>query len=421
MHPVYCKKYRPLSVISFAVVVSCIPILILSESRAAWLALFLSVLYGVYARWKDILGTKIRKYLLFGSLFLLIILASYPLYYYKKDSADGRLLIWKVTMEMVKDKPLSGFGSDGFKANYMLYQANYLKTKGTTREKYLAGNNFLVYNEPLRILVEHGIIGLLLYGGFITLLLSIPKKKNLVTKASYAIGIGYIAMGFFAYPHLVYPIQLVMLLAFSFRAYANRHILLRISPTANIKRIATAGLLLILVSLLYSVGKSYYGYYRFNCLQETPFRVQEPAKYISQLSKLEELMANEIIFWTSYCSMLEQQKQDSLLLHKISNWEKLYPVSQLYLMKGDALKRTGKPKEAEEAYWTAHYMVPARQVPRGRIALLYKETGREADGLRLAREILNEDVKVYGFDTFELHRELRNTFGLQDGLPMNGE
>lgn len=38
------------------------------------------------------------------------------LYHFKAAFADGRLLIWKVTMQMVKEKPLAGFGPHGFRA-----------------------------------------------------------------------------------------------------------------------------------------------------------------------------------------------------------------------------------------------------------------------------------------------------------------
>ena len=63
-------------------------------------------------------------------LFALGLLASYGLYKYRPDSVDGRMLIGKVGLEMIKNKPLTGFGAGGFAANYMYYQARYLKEKG---------------------------------------------------------------------------------------------------------------------------------------------------------------------------------------------------------------------------------------------------------------------------------------------------
>ncbi len=82
-------------------------------------------------------------------------------------SANGRLLIWKVTAQMIRDKPLIGYGAEGFKQHYMHYQAAYLKAKGTDQEKYIAGNNHLVYNEPLRMTAEYGFLGVIIYIWFI--------------------------------------------------------------------------------------------------------------------------------------------------------------------------------------------------------------------------------------------------------------
>ena len=81
-----------------------------------------------------------------------------------------------------------------------------------------------------------------------------------------------------------------------------------------------------------------------------------------------------------------------------------------YILKGDALQRTGKLKDAEVAYWTAHKMVPSRQKARYKLALLYYRQGRIPEAVVLANEILTEKVKIYSFETYEMHRELRRIF-----------
>lgn len=52
-------------------------------------------------------------------------------------------------------------------------------------------------------------------------------------------------------------------------------------------------------------------------------------------------------------------------------------------------------------------MMPSLQTPRGKLAFLYNETGRRKEACRIAHKILTEDVKVYGFNTFKLHRDLK--------------
>ena len=59
---------------------------------------------------------------------------------------------------MIKDAPLTGFGKGGFAANYLYYQAEYMKSSASAEERKLAGDTHLAFNEPLRITVEHGAV-----------------------------------------------------------------------------------------------------------------------------------------------------------------------------------------------------------------------------------------------------------------------
>lgn len=96
---------------------------------------------------------------------------------------------------------------------------------------------------------------------------------------------------------------------------------------------------------------------------------------------------------------------------RISDYlEKSFPTPGLLLMKGDYLKKKSCWKEAEEAYKLASDMMPSLQLPRGKLAFLYNETGRKEEAVAIAHEILTEDVKVYSFSTFDLHRDLRRIF-----------
>jgi O-antigen ligase len=107
---------------------------VLSASRAGIIALFVVVLFFVFYQFK--IKTRFKIIILSFS----VVLALSGLYFMKKDSADGRLLIWRCTYEMVKDKPLFGYGQGGFKANYMNYQAKYFEEHPNSRYAMLADN-----------------------------------------------------------------------------------------------------------------------------------------------------------------------------------------------------------------------------------------------------------------------------------------
>lgn len=83
------------------------------------------------------------------------------LYNMKKDSADGRLLIWKLSAQMILDKP-HGYGYGLFEKNYNLIQVHYFaNNNASVAEKQNANFTMMPYNDYLEQGVEGGILGML--------------------------------------------------------------------------------------------------------------------------------------------------------------------------------------------------------------------------------------------------------------------
>lgn len=105
--------------------------------------------------------SKLRKLVLCMVLILSIVAGAWGLYKLKQGSADGRLLMWQVSWEMVKDKPLLGWGSGGFEAHYGNYQAQWFKSgKGTQAQELVAGTPDAPFNELVRVAVCYGLVGM---------------------------------------------------------------------------------------------------------------------------------------------------------------------------------------------------------------------------------------------------------------------
>ena len=159
--PEKAHKHVSLCVIGFS-----LPALALSASRAAWLASGAVLLFMFLLKSKNKLRQLPRSIgrLCVISLFAVFILSCLLLYHVRPESVKGRLFIWKVSSEMIKKTFVTGLGYNSFEANYMNYQGEYFKQgKGDETEKYLAGNVVSAYNEPIRIMIEYGLIGLSIY------------------------------------------------------------------------------------------------------------------------------------------------------------------------------------------------------------------------------------------------------------------
>ncbi|MFR0679375.1 O-antigen ligase family protein [Dysgonomonas mossii] len=125
-------------------------ILVLSDSRASWLACISGISFIIlntqrrYYKYQSKLKNKII-YVLSGVSFIAIIIGG--LYFYKKDSADARLLIWTVSKDIICDAPITGDGINRFPAIYMNYQGEYFKKNPDSVFRDNSDDNTQAFNE----------------------------------------------------------------------------------------------------------------------------------------------------------------------------------------------------------------------------------------------------------------------------------
>lgn len=398
------KKSRFFLVIVITAIIFCLPVLALTYARAACISLFISILYCLYIRFPHPFCTK--NVIRFGGILLFIVLSAGASYFLKPKSADGRLLIWKVSWRMIKDAPLTGFGKEGFAANYLYYQAEYMKSSASAEERKLAGDTHLAFNEPLRITVEHGAVGLLIYLAFIIRMLLPPKESHLVTLACKSLLTGVVTWGLFGYPDQIFPLLTLSVIGIACILNKNEK---HVHTTNSVKNKVAAITLccfatFLLSGRLWGQWQPYHNLY--TCFKKNTKRNVGCPNSILQFK---DRLKDDIGFCYYYCQSVQKEHPDTAL-HMIRFLEKNFPTPGLLMIKGDCLKKKNQWKEAENAYKLAADMMPSLQAPRGKLAFLYNETGRRKEALAIAHEILTEDVKVYGFDTFRLHRELKRIF-----------
>lgn len=389
-----------------------IPILLLADSRSALLAFGTGVAYGIWHRFLSRLSmSRVQAVSFLLVLAVLAIHLSYIGYQRRTESVHGRLLIWKVSWQMIKERPVWGWGVDGFRTNYMFYQAGYLKERGTSLERRLAGNNYFTYNEPLRFAVEYGLIGVIFYLVVIYGVMVRYRPQTPETVALKAGMLSYIVLGLFSYPTQNFPVLFwgVVLLA----AVANRNPRRFFPfPVRKKKQYIFKGTGFILLGLLTVQLISQHKAYRHLLgLLDGRLPVTSTERSV-QLASLHTALSGHVGYLASYARLLFQEGRYADCLDAIEKWEKYRPVNELYVLKGDCLQKLGYYARAEKMYLLANSMVPVRQHARTRLALLYHMLGREKEGRNLAERILQEEVKVYGFETYELHKQLKEIFNI---------
>ena len=211
------KKDR-LSVVQYYLSM-CVLLLICSVlpagmSRAAWIASLVSCGYVVLRvyRVKVKLFVSRYRYAVLGTLIVGGMFAS-GAYFMKRDSADGRLLIWKITSQAVTESPWGEENGRTFSAIYGDAQERYFTDcEYSESEAWVAGTPDFAFNEYLQIAVKYSIWVSVLFITVLLVLLWIAEKRKSFTGMGGCL-VSLMVFACFSYPLHIPAIVSVWLLA----------------------------------------------------------------------------------------------------------------------------------------------------------------------------------------------------------------
>lgn len=404
---VYLKILGGLAALLFMVAVT------LSQSRAGIIAIVLmSGVWMVKALNLKWLINRSRHTKIMGSIVLIIMLLV-GLYFIKKDSANGRLLIWQCSAHMIADKPIFGHGMGGFHREYMLYQAEYFKNHTDSSFAMLADIVKHPFNEYLLLLVEFGLVGGLLIG-FLVFYLIREYRKNNNQERFYAmlclIGVGVFAC--FSYP-LGYPfirLMVVFCAALIMQGAAKRWKI----PKGLFSIIKPVVLLVSLV-LLVLTCKMFYDEYRWNAIAQRSL-AGETKIVMPDYARLYKAMNRNGLFLYNYAAELnyiDRNKESNRLFIEASHFMN---DIDLQLQMADNYQKMKQYKEAEKCLILASEMIPNRFIPLYRLAKLYEETNQLPKARKVAKQLINKPVKIMSPDIMNIRvemQELINNAGIK--------
>lgn len=209
--------------------------------------------------------------------------------------------------------------------------------------------------------------------------------------------------GLFSYPNIIFSIILIGTIALAVLARSAYHSQKYIKISQRYICIIIFVSVIPLFSLTYKRFLNYHSLY--NDIQNT-YKIKSYSNFNKYLCDLK----GDNIFLLFYIGLMSKDKNYTEQLNYISILEKKYPTSSLIILKGDLLRKKTLLNEAEKMYKLAANMVPSLQQARGRLVFLYKEMGKQQEAYQLARELMSEKVKNYGFNTFKLHQKLKDEF-----------
>ncbi|HKK66947.1 MAG TPA: O-antigen ligase family protein, partial [Bacteroidales bacterium] len=404
---IFRDVFRGFSLLTIIAILLIVPA---AQSRAAWLAGAIGCLYVLLANRERFpvikrLSDRFRRLnvllrtsiIVIGLLFILG--AATGIYLLKKDSANGRLLIWQVTSQLIKERPITGHGSGAFSALYMDQQANWFESgKGAEAQAMVAGSPEAPFNEPLKLWLEKGLIGILLAGGILGVILFLPtppdplegepqprkastRNSELETRKPETLLLGLkgtllsiLTFSLFSYPFDIssFTLQLVVVVALlssatpALTTIKGRKSLLLTMPIV-VLLIAGGIWFLPKRQAHYTALKTWNEANQFYPMQSYDISTEAYAEAFPVL----QYNGLFLQMYGKALSMNEQQEKSNEILTMAQNHLSSYIINNAL---GDNHQALGNYKIAETAYRKSTFMVPGMLLPKYLLAKLYMKS-----------------------------------------------
>lgn len=383
---------RHSNLLFFILLLPVVAALLLTASRAAVLAVLLSAACFPICTGK----IRLRRHLPWVVLATIAVaLLVYGLYRLRPASADGRLLIYRVVAGCIAQSPVAGHGTYGLLHDYMPAQAAHLSSCPDDAVSTLAGNVTFCFNEALAFTLCYGLVGTLLLSTAIFFAL---RRRHAAAEESAAFRCSMVAA--FAVSMLSYPFAhpaIVLLLVFLVGAHGASS---QKSRSLSLKLPVAAVSLFIVVAVFCRVqGEALWHKARTETSQKRPQKAFE--NYAKALARL----SHDPVFLYNYAAELtaagRYEKSDSVLA-LCTRFLNDYDTECLAAV--NAFSQSSHA-DAERHFLAAAAMIPSRFRPYDSLMMLYEQRGDTARRLRVARHVLQMNVKVPSDEVDEIREE----------------
>ncbi len=389
-------RYKIQNIIGISSFILILIVIVLAKERTAWISAITGIATVIFMR-NEILIFKLKKLIKKPAYIILTVTVigalSILLYLFKAKSAAGRLLILKITFNIIKEHPLWGVGYDKFKAVYNTFQSNYFLSNPDSVFTSLADNIYFPFNEYLNIWAELGIIGLIL-----ALIIAFLSVKNgylaAVAKPQlsgfFASFISILICALFSYPFNEISILINVLIVFIIiraRAKIKYTFIINKFIVKAVGILGIAGLIFItsLIIPLFLSQKKW----------EQAALKARAGNFSADLYKgMYPLLKRNPYFLYNYGVELSSNEyyEESIIVLEEAN--KLFTNSDILVYLADDYKAINNYEKAEELYKLAIYMVPKKFIPKYALMQLYVDTGNCNEAAFWAKQILETTIQV---------------------------
>lgn len=401
------KKYRVIAIIAVCLVVT---VIILSRARTAVLATVLIFILFFIQLLKERNFRLLPVHYTAISISCLLLVAG--LFFMKKDSANGRLLIWQCSGQLITRKPVFGYGGHGFTANYMNRQAAYFAKNPDSKYATLADNVRHPFNEFLKWTANYGITGLCLTLLLVIIPLRVSRRKDSLELSCIRLSLLSIGVcALFSYP-FNYPFIQLMTAVFLAFVLADDHWSGLTVPNGYLpKGIA------ILFSLGFLSASAYQAFYEREWYKIAHRSLRdETRQMLPRYKSLYTHLRHKDLFLYNYAAELnvaEHYKESQQIARECDN---IWADYDLQMLMADNCRQLQQYGEAESYLEKAAAMCPVKFMPLYQLTGLYMETGRKEEARVLAQKILDKKIKIPSPVINSIKNKMRSLLNDPDSL-----
>jgi O-antigen ligase len=380
----------------------------LSESRSAWLSIIVTSFFLISVKYKVVfkewfVGLKINGLLVKFVIITVLLILLLIIYLIKKDSANGRILIWEISSKILISNPFFGVGYDNFKVSYMGMQAEYFRENSVSAYTYIAGDVVYTFNEILQFTLENGLLGLILLVMLLYQSFKIANERTNLVVISKAIFVSVLVFSMFSYPTEILPIKVNFVLCLSIISTCSTRMI-------SLNRLPSVILIapIFLFGYIYqSINIKLYDSYKSWGIASNIFRLSEYKDSIKYFEETYSSLYNNGEFLTQYGKALSISGNHKKALQILNSAEFYSNSIILQLSKGNSYKALGDFRLAEKAYEKAYYMAPGRFYAQYLLVKLYLDNGHFPEALRIATKLLYKQPKFSSPMIKEIKLELQ--------------
>ena len=387
-----------LGLICFIAIILVLPA---GMSRSAWLAAGVGcgVVLARQKRFREYvksgmgrLGSAGKRWI-WSVVVLLCLFIATGLYVMKKDSADGRLLIWKMDVQVICSEPLLGVGMGKYPGVLGKMQADYFEQGPVDpREEYVADAPEYGFNEFLQLGGEFGLVVLVLFLWMVGVpAVRIFRRRQEQTGGLSGALAAYLVFACFSYPLHMLPMTMLFVLLFAWSVNVGMK---------GIRLRRWAGQVMLLLITVWVVAAAWQikekePAYKAWKTAKAYFRQGDYQGALERYAPLFLSLSDQPAYLFEFGECQSQCGQSGNAISILSWAAAISADPMIYNKLGKNYQMEKQYDQAESAYLRAASMVPNRIYPLYLLALLYREMGDMDKAREMAQKVIDKEPKVW--------------------------